>query len=274
MIPISRPQETVALGLVYAPLSAQMKPAKAKASGERDILQWYQNNADSLVSALSNGFYQNVIYAAVRADGTVLQEAFACDTWRDVIQVAIGLNISQRPKLWLVGLKKDGTLAVSRMDDSLYISKEQINVQSWQGIKAIACGDHHTIGLQKDGRVVGAGKNKDGQCDVADWTDIAAIACGRRHTVGLRRDGTVVAVGSNEYGQCNVAAWRDIIAIVCGDEHTIAIDKQGQVFCNSWTTNKGMLFDKHTPSSTGRVLPQRLFTLSAASQAASESPDD
>ena len=74
----------------------------------------------------------------------------------------------------------------------------------------IAAGDYHTVGLKKDGTIVAAGENTNGQCDVSGWTEIVAVAAGGSHTVGLKADGTVVAVGYNKYGQCNISGWTDI----------------------------------------------------------------
>lgn len=72
---------------------------------------------------------------------------------------------------------------------------------------------NHTVGLCKDGTVVAAGSNDEGQCNVSEWREIIAIAAHHRHTVGLRKDGTVVATGANEDGQCEVKEWRDILTI-------------------------------------------------------------
>ncbi|MCI9068263.1 MAG: chromosome condensation regulator, partial [Lachnospiraceae bacterium] len=52
-----------------------------------------------------------------------------------------------------------------------------------------------------------------------------AISAGDHHTVGLKRDGSVVAAGSNKYGQCDVFSWRNIMAVSAGGSHTAAIQK-------------------------------------------------
>jgi tetratricopeptide (TPR) repeat protein len=70
----------------------------------------------------------------------------------------------------------------------------------------IAAGVCHTVGLKKDGAVVGY--NNCGQCNVSGWRDIVAVAANYDHTFGLKKDGTVVAVGDNEKGQCNVSGWK------------------------------------------------------------------
>lgn len=93
----------------------------------------------------------------------------------------------------------------------------------------LSVGFYHTVGLKKDGTVVAAGSNSDGQCNVAAWTDIQAIDCGAFHTVGLKGDGTVVAAGRNTSGQCNVSDWQDIVSIACTDYDTIGLRRDGTV---------------------------------------------
>lgn len=68
----------------------------------------------------------------------------------------------------------------------------QCEVSEWKDIRAIACGDNHTVGLKADGTVVAVGDNFPcEQCEVSDWENITAIACGPLLTVGLKADGTV-----------------------------------------------------------------------------------
>ena len=104
------------------------------------------------------------------------------------------------------------------------------NVQSWSGIRAVAVGTAHTVGLCEDGTVKAVGFSKKGKyeknnrCEVQDWADITAIAAGSMHTVGLRSDGRVYAVGNNEKGQCDVWDWRNVIAICAGDTYTAEVE--------------------------------------------------
>lgn len=121
--------------------------------------------------------------------------------------------------------------AVNRM---LGVSEEEIlarerlkTVRAGLRQHALAVGFYHTAGLKRDGTVVAAGRNSEGQCGVGAWTDITAIDCGAYHTVGLKRDGTVVAAGSNESGQCLVAEWTDIVMIACTDYDTIGLRRDG-----------------------------------------------
>ena len=105
----------------------------------------------------------------------------------------------------------------------------QCDVGSWKNIVAVSAGVYHTVGLREDGRVVATGKNHYGQCDVDNWTDIVAVTAGGYHTLGLRSDGTVVAVGSNNKGACEVEEWTDIVALAAGNYFTVGLKRDGTV---------------------------------------------
>lgn len=112
----------------------------------------------------------------------------------------------------------------------------QLNISSWAGIKAIAVGRHHTVGLKEDGTVVAVGNNATGQLNVSDWTNVKAIAAGGNwdwrgewgHTVGLKEDGTVVAVGSDR-STSGVSTWVGITAIAAGPGQTVGLKEDGTV---------------------------------------------
>jgi hypothetical protein len=94
---------------------------------------------------------------------------------------------------------------------------------------AISARGYHSIGLKRDGTVVGVGRNDKGQRNVSSWKDIVDVTTSQGHTVGLKKDGTVVATGDNKYGQCNVSSWTDIVAISAGYYHTVGLKKDGTV---------------------------------------------
>ena len=87
-------------------------------------------------------------------------------------------------------------------------------------LQVISAGRNHLVALRRDGTVVSAGNNDEGQCDVQSWADIISVAAGYNYTVGLRADGTVVATGFNNKRQCNVQDWTDIVAIYAGNTAT------------------------------------------------------
>ncbi len=108
-------------------------------------------------------------------------------------------------------------------------SDSYTGVEGWTDIIAVACGLGHTVGLKKDGTVVAVGLNDHGQTNVSNWSDIVAIGTGSWSTFGIKRDGTVIAAGYNEYGQCNVSDWKDIVAITGNDWSTFGLKSDGTV---------------------------------------------
>ena len=176
-------------------------------AGQCDVSNW--SNIASVSARASRTI-------GLKSDGTVVAAGSNCDVsgWTDIAALEMGQGCT-------IGLKKDGTVVAiweesHRLDGTAVISANDIKnylheVNSWSNIIAIAAGDGFVIGVKRDGTVVAAGSNTDGQCNVNSWTDIVAVAAGGKYTVGLKADGTVAAVGNNSYGQCNVSKWTDIM---------------------------------------------------------------
>ena len=87
----------------------------------------------------------------------------------------------------------------------------------------------HTVCLKKDGEILTAGSNDDGELDLTAWENISDISAGNGFTVGLKPDGTVVAAGNNDYGQCDVEEWEDIVSVYAGYWSTVGIKADGTV---------------------------------------------
>ena len=241
IIPISLPQETVALGLAYMPLKMEMPAEPQPVQGgntpssivaatevsevdksvQEDVFPLKYDPYSRIRPVIATGWGHTV---GLKEDGTVVaigrNKDGQCNVnnWRDIVAVAAGNDHT-------VGLKKDGTVIAAGGSD--YYG--QCNVNNWRDIVAVAAGEYHTVGLKKDGTVVAIGSYNEGQCNVSNWRDIVAIAAGRWHTVGLRKDGTVVTVGWNKDGQCNANNWWDIVAIAAGGSHTVGLKKDGTV---------------------------------------------
>jgi alpha-tubulin suppressor-like RCC1 family protein len=125
----------------------------------------------------------------------------------------------------------------------------------------IAAQHAHSLALDNDGKVYGAGNNEYGQLGLVDKTDrkkftavlslknktIIAIAVGSWHSLALDNQGKVYAAGRNEYGQLGLGdsgketdrVWfeevsslsgKKIIAIAAGSEHSIALANDGKVY--------------------------------------------
>ena len=92
-------------------------------------------------------------------------------------------------------------------------------VEPSSAMNAISAGFRHSLGLRKDGRVVGWGKNDDGECNAPPGRYIA-ISAGFWHSLGLREDGSVVGWGWNRSGACDAPPGR-YIAISAGGRHSL-----------------------------------------------------
>jgi alpha-tubulin suppressor-like RCC1 family protein len=101
--------------------------------------------------------------------------------------------------------------------------KSPIPAAANSNVKAIACGNIHTVALKNDGSVIAWGYNDYGQCLGTSangyritstptgapvqilgqvLTGVTAIASGSYNTMSLNNSGTVLGWGNNDYGQC------------------------------------------------------------------------
>ena len=222
VVPITRPHETVALGMIYRPLSVQFQPEPdMEEERKKRIVEYYRKNMGSLIY-----FPKDRDVMIVKPDGTIgYKGEYYKDVvanWRDIVCISgapCGINEYDHH---IVGIRRNGTVVA--IGDNRY---SQRNVQGWKDIVSISCGSCYTIGLRKDRTAVAIGNNECGQCNVQGWKDIVSISCGVSHTIGLRKDGTAVATGINGEGECNVQGWKDIVSISCGYYHTIGLRKDG-----------------------------------------------
>ena len=82
----------------------------------------------------------------------------------------------------------------------------QCNVEAWSGVRQVAVGTNHTVGLLDDGRVIATGWNYNGMCDVDSWEGIVYIAAGPFHTVGLMEDGSVLVAGTTNINTYDISS--------------------------------------------------------------------
>lgn len=153
--------------------------------------------------------------------------ALPTDGWGDLRDLVISRHI-------LAGLRRDGrVIAFSDLEN---ITEA---VSAWRGIRALAVGDGHLIGLCIGGDVVSVGRNEYGQCEVTDWQDVVSVACCADCTVGLLADGTVRAAGQLYVGAdgihkdgrmpCRTETWTHILAVACGEHHVVGMTEGGQL---------------------------------------------
>lgn len=126
---------------------------------------------------------------------------------------------------FVVGLKSDGTVTVAYDEEDFYKDYRLNRVEEWTDIVAIAAGEWHIVGLDKNGKVWSTSPDPDAGlmnrngteplytacCNLSDWEDIIAISAGSGITIGIKNDGSVVARGFNSQGQRDGASsWTDI----------------------------------------------------------------
>uniref|UniRef100_A0A8C1ZA77 Si:ch73-190m4.1 n=1 Tax=Cyprinus carpio TaxID=7962 RepID=A0A8C1ZA77_CYPCA len=123
----------------------------------------------------------------------------------------------------------------------------------------IACGDHHSMALTKDGQLFVWGDNSHGQLGLKknhpsspsaqhvqslSGIPLAQISAGGDHSFGLSLSGVVFGWGKNSAGQLGLGDTTDrhvpmvvnslhrkkTVSISCGGEHTATLSKGGTVF--------------------------------------------
>ncbi|MCC8104173.1 MAG: Hsp70 family protein [Clostridiales bacterium] len=245
IVPVARPQETVALGLVYSPMSVKKdnkvrtvaETGRKKGKEPPDWISYYRKNASHMFRAASSHDYA-VEFQMIIPDGRLLHFDCVGPGWLDEsYQVHIpdkNCHCFSAHRYSPYIIYNDGTVAVEDLqkrvkdsyNDALWDWRE---IQTSDGGEYVGADAHFYIGLRKNGTVVAAGKNKYGECNVRHWRDVADIACGARHTVGLMENGSVMATGDNKNGQCDVFHWEDVTSVVCSDRCTVGLRSDGRV---------------------------------------------
>ena len=78
-------------------------------------------------------------------------------------------------------------------------------VTAFTEVEKIDASYSHIVALKKDGSLLFAGDNNQGQCNLEGITDALDISLGSFHTAVLKKDGTVYATGKNSYGECDLS---------------------------------------------------------------------
>lgn len=260
LIQITRPQETVALGMVYKPLSADIKAEAPKRTadstnntgrnttltpkkttvnaglsakqrytvptGREEIIRYYQRNARHLIYTNRTDDYWNVY--AVRCDGVLLKNDSVSNV-KDVATIGAPAN-EKKPII----VKNNGCLVYTKTD--IYDNKvKYYNRPSLRDIVLVDSGCNHTVGLKNDGSAVlvfcayDLEDNRAPFTAVDGWRNIKSIACDLGTTIGLKEDGTVVLSGEDlsDYADCR--SWRDIVQIDCDCRRCVGLKSNGTV---------------------------------------------
>ncbi|XP_041043914.1 uncharacterized protein LOC121277979 [Carcharodon carcharias] len=165
-------------------------------------------------------------------------------------------------------LSKAGTVFHSEVNSKKTAAKtKEFSIRKPQLLKSlslrniiqVACGNHHSLALSKDGKLFAWGQNTYGQLGLGTKGDsehspqcvtsltgmpVAQITAGGEHSFALSLSGAVFGWGRNNHGQLGLKDTEDIdkpnyvklleckktIHISCGEEHTAVLTKDGLVF--------------------------------------------
>ena len=134
------------------------------------------------------------------------------DRWRDL------KDITYVDGCGVFGLTQDNSVIFDKWshpsdDEPYYDSLGLDDAQKWTDVIAIDGGLRNIVGIKKDGTVVFAGSDEDGQNDISGWRDIVVISTDGRQTIGVKSDGTVLLVGDISWGidVSQLSQWDDIM---------------------------------------------------------------
>jgi alpha-tubulin suppressor-like RCC1 family protein len=142
----------------------------------------------------------------------------ACSYFHTVVVTAEG-------ELFTCGRNDFGQLGLGDGVDRSVPSR----VVSLQGllVRAVSCGQHHTVVAVAAGGLYAFGKNDHGQLGIGnestspvreptrvsgdlETASVTSLACGYYHTVAVTEQGAVYAFGRNEYGQLGLGHKRHV----------------------------------------------------------------
>ncbi|MBE5790168.1 MAG: hypothetical protein E7325_11095 [Clostridiales bacterium] len=117
---------------------------------------------------------------------------FKCRSYKDSAEKLAAYRKRFSKRLYVVDYQN-----VTALNDNGTVSSYSYSLtkdDAWNkgNIVAIAGTDNKLYGLTKDGRIITAGKDYNGDFDVKDWTNITMFAYNDRHTFGIKTDGTIV----------------------------------------------------------------------------------
>lgn len=172
--------------------------------------------------------------ASVLENGDVHVEdkPFVSDGGDDVSEMHDICQILALDRCGFVGLRRDGTIATSKVGSESRKNHGLRPLAKWKNIrKIVQTVNNEIVGLRYDGTCVNLGVTFS-EIDVSSWTNIVDIVASSGFVAGLREDGTVCASGvtGDGYDLEKVKEWKDIILIAVGHFELIGLNKSGQLF--------------------------------------------
>lgn len=175
-----------------------------------------------------------------------------------VVQVACGaahtVALTDNGLLYSWGWARHGQTG---HDNRLFLKgPRKIDHLQGQGIRFVACGNNHTVAINKKGQALSWGCGKQGQTGHGDDQDVLVptviadlkdqvmshVACGAIHTCFVTEEGEVWLMGFGEHFSPNetqhffynptlIKCPEPIKQIGCGQSHNVALSHTGNVYC-------------------------------------------
>ena len=156
-------------------------------------------------------------------------------------------------RVWATGWNKYGQLGDGSTIDKIRFFRV---ISTGMKVVGVAAGDSHSIVLRRDGSVLVAGRNNNGQLGDGSRNDrcrfvtvmfsgAADVHAGSYHTMVRKKDGSVWATGWNEYGQLGDESTTDRMnyvkvvetgakAIAAGSRHSMMLKRDGSVWATGY----------------------------------------
>ena len=205
-------------------------PALQEMNGYKDSAAYINTAESALAYQAAVEAYENGEYDTAYKAFTDLKDFGNSAEWAERLRTEISsIAYNEADALLKRGKLLEAANAFYRIKD--YSDSWARCFDVWGRItdrKTISAGSH-TVCLTKDGRLLCAGSNDNGELDLSKWSNIVAVSAGNGFTVGLTSEGTVAAVGSNEYEQCETSDWQEIVSVYAGYWSTAGVKADGTV---------------------------------------------
>lgn len=97
----------------------------------------------------------------------------------------------------VVALRADGRVeTVVRTGYQADVDRNAGQVEDWEDVVQVAAGNHHTLGLRRDGTVYYAGSDERHRAQVEDWENVVQVAAGNGYSIALMADGSLSMAGA------------------------------------------------------------------------------
>ena len=145
--------------------------------------------------------------------------------WLVIIATLLAIQYSTGPQAWAGAVVGWGSMLVDSNDFA------------GRNFVAVAAGGSHSLALKADGRIVGWGRNDDGQATAPSGNDFVVVSAGGYHSLALKSDGSIIGWGSDAYDQAMPPTGNDFVAIAAGMHHRLALRSNGTIvgWGNNWS---------------------------------------